>query len=106
MNHAAHSRLRADLADMAERFAAADRRALRAAVLAEGAELEAAEAERREAAGEFWAAGQDLADLLLLLFRYALKHQPDALRALLLEVLRPDLTELAEGIANLEGGRP
>jgi hypothetical protein len=97
------SLVRADLGAIAERFDAADRRARRAASIPE---REAAEAERREVAGDFWAAGEDLADLLLLLLRYARRHRPDALAAALAEALRPELAPLTEAVARLEeGGR-
>ncbi len=105
----AQSVVRAELARIAERFGDADRRAKAAGVaVAFGAgtvaEREAAEAERQDAAGDFWAASSDLADLLLLL-RYALAHQPDALRLYLAEALRPELGPLAEAVAGLEARR-
>ena len=59
------------------------------------AERESALAERDEAVGQFWAAGVGLADLLLLLFRYTLRHRPDALQALLTEAMRAELEPLA-----------
>jgi hypothetical protein len=93
------SQVRADLAKIGERFAAADSRAKRAARIPD---REAAEAERREAEGEFWAAGLDLADLLLLLLRYALQHRPDALRMYLAEALRSELEPIVESLAKLE----
>jgi hypothetical protein len=96
------SLVRADLARIADRFEQADRRARRAQTIAA---YEQAEAERRDAEGEFWAAGSDLADLLLLLLRYALHHEPDALRLYLAEVLRPELEPLAETLARLEARR-
>jgi hypothetical protein len=90
------------LARIAERFDAADRRAKRAAVLGDATDREAAEAERREIAGDFWAAGEDLADLLLLLLQYAIEHHPDALRLYLTEALRPELEPIVEALAQLE----
>ncbi len=106
----ARSIVRAELARIAQRFEAADRRAKAAGVaVAFGAgtvaDREAAEAERRDAAGESWAAESDLADLLLLLLRHARRHQPDALRDLLADVLRPELAPLAEAVARLEARR-
>jgi hypothetical protein len=105
VNHITHptdarSLVRAELAQIAARFEQADRSAKRATTIKD---REAAEAERREAAGDFWAAGADLADLLLLLFRYATTHQPDALRAHIVALLRPEFDPIAEAIANLEG---
>jgi hypothetical protein len=93
------SAVRADLERIAERYAAADRRACRAQSIED---YDAAEAERREIAGEFWAAGSELADLLLLLLRHALQHQPDALRLYLAEALRPELGPITAALANLE----
>ena len=107
----AGSAVRAELARICGRFEDADRRARAARVAAARghagtvAEREAAEAERRDAAGEFWGAGEDLAQLLLLLLRYAAEHQPEALAAALAEALRPELGPLAEAIARLEGRR-
>jgi hypothetical protein len=95
------SAVRADLANIAERFEAADRR-VRGARTAAGRER--AEAVRRAADAEFYAAGRELADLLLLLLRYAIHHQPDALRLYLVELLRPELEQLAE-LALKGGGR-
>ncbi len=94
--------LRVDLLRVAERFETADRRARTAAMLTD---REAAEAERREAAGEFHAGGSDLADLLLLLLRMAARHEPDALRTALVELLRPELAPLVSALARLEGRR-
>jgi hypothetical protein len=37
------------------------------------------------------------------LLRYAKTHRPDALRAHIVAVLRPELDPIAEAIANLEG---
>jgi hypothetical protein len=94
------SLIRAELDRITERFDAADRRAKRATTIED---REAAEAERQDAAAEFWAASADLADLFLLLFRHATKHQPDALRAYIVALLRPELDPIAQAIANLEG---
>ena len=82
-----------------ERFADADRRERAAATIAD---REAAEAERQEAAGEFWGAGQELADLLLLLLRYGLEHRREALAQYLADALRPELAPLAQALAALE----
>jgi hypothetical protein len=93
------SLVRGEIAAITERFEAADRRAKRAATLAD---REQAEAERREANGDFWAAGEDLADLLLLLVRYAITHRPEALRAYLADVLRPELEPILDAVVKLE----
>src|SRR5258707_403575 len=95
----ARSLLRAELTQIAERFAAADCRVKRPTTIED---CEAPETERREGAGDFWAASADLADLLLLLFRYATAHQPDALRAHIVALLRPELDPIAEAVAKLE----
>lgn len=96
------SLLRSDLNRIAERFARAGEKAWEAT--AAGILGDAEEEERLEAAGEFWAAGQELADLLLLLLRYALNHRNDALRLYLVEALRPELEAITR--AALKGGRP
>jgi hypothetical protein len=90
------------------RLRAAEIRAGHAAKLADreaaAAEAELAEALRREAMGEFHRAGSDLAELFLLLLRYCRMHQPEALAAALAEVLRPELTQLADDLARLKEG--
>lgn len=96
------SLLRSDLARITERFARAGEMAWRATAAGATGEADEAEDQRREAAGEFWAAGQELADLLLLLLRYALNHRPDALRLYLAEALRPELEPLFAAIAEME----
>jgi hypothetical protein len=62
------------------------------------ADREKAEEERRELAGRFWSLREQLADLCLLLLRYAREHREDALRLYLLDVLRPALVELVREI--------
>jgi hypothetical protein len=94
--------VRQEIDDIAERFAAADRRMMTAATVAD---REQAEAERREANGDFWAAGEDLADLLLLLLRYALSHREDALRLYLVEALRSELEAIIELALKQDGER-
>ncbi len=89
------SLLREDLRAIVQRFAEADRRAHEAAVSEKAGEREQAEAERREAEGDFWAAGRDVAELFLFLLRFASEYHPDALRVYLVGVLRPELEALA-----------
>src|SRR5437868_5682779 len=101
-NPDARSLVRAELARIGERFEAADRRAKRAATMED---REAAEAERQEVAGDSWALGTQLADFLLLLIRYALRHQPAALTMYLTEALRPELEPMAAALARQEVGR-
>jgi hypothetical protein len=96
------SLLRADLDAIAERYEAADRRAKLAATIPD---REAAEDERRGAAADFWLAETDLADLLLMLLRLTLRHQPDALRHYLAEALRPEIEPLANAFARMEARR-
>ncbi len=91
--------LRADLEAITKRFEAADRRAKQAVSLLD---REAAEAQRREAEGDFWAAGMQVADLFLLLLRYGIRHRPEALRLYLAELLRPELAPIVEALARLE----
>jgi hypothetical protein len=108
-----HGTLRGEIAAIAARFEAADRRAKRAATLED---RDQAEAERLEASGDFWAAEADLADLLLMLFRLALRHQPNALgqyvyQAVELQFLEigdrfaRELQRLSEAVARLEAGK-
>jgi uncharacterized damage-inducible protein DinB len=80
------SLLRAELHRLAEAFAAADRAAWRARVFLDRGD-ERAEGERLEALGQFEAASRQLADLLLLLLRHALRHRAGALRGLLHDAL-------------------
>lgn len=78
------SLVRADLERITDRFDSADRRAKRVATILD---REAAEDERREAAADFWAAEEELVDLFLMLLRLSVKHQPDALRLYLAELV-------------------
>jgi hypothetical protein len=94
--------LRAELVRFCERAVAAERRAQRATTIAD---REAAEWERLEAAGDFWKLETELADLFLMLFRFALRHQREALTAYLANALRPELEPLADLLAKLEAGR-
>ena len=94
--------LRGEIAALTARFEAADQRMKRAATIEV---REAAEAERREAAGDCWANEADLADLLLLLLRICLRHQPAALEQYLVTALRSHLDEITLTIAQLESRR-
>jgi hypothetical protein len=96
------SLLRAELLRIAGRFKDSEDRAFRACVAEDAGERDAAEAERQEAAGDFWAAGRDLGELLLLLLRQASDHYPDAVRDYLLDLLKPELQSLARAVARLE----
>ena len=53
--------------------------------------------ERELAAQEFVALSMELGDLLLCLLRHCLKRRADDLRALLMELLAPDLTDFLRG---------
>jgi hypothetical protein len=95
--------VQAELARIGQRFESAEARRNRAQVYLQQDELAAARTELQECAGEFWDAGQALAELLLLLLRYCQLHEPDALRQALVEVLRPELQPLIKKLARLEG---
>jgi hypothetical protein len=101
--HAAGT-LRAELLAHCERFAEAEQRAQSARVYQQQGERAAAEAESMEAAGAYHAASRALADLFLLLLRHAKQHCPDALRTYFVELLRPELDELADAIVAVERG--
>jgi hypothetical protein len=87
--------IREHLAEIAERYAAAERREWQARVQGDAGDLAAAELERQEAQGDYHAASLELADLLLLLLRHAIRQRPDALRDLLLRVLTDPVTDIA-----------
>src|SRR5262249_35803481 len=104
------SPLRRELAAITHRYEAADQRAKRAQTVED---RDLAEEEKREAAGDFWAAERDLAELQLLLLRLAFRLQPAALgqslyRALDLHFLNladqftREQREQAEAVASLE----
>lgn len=95
----ARSLVQSELSRIADRFDAANR-LLRQAKSTEDREF--AEAMRRDAAGQFWAFGQELADLLLLLIRMALSHRRDALGSYLADALRPELAPIVAAVARLE----
>lgn len=96
------SAIRVELSRLADAFAEADRKAEDATTTTDRL---AAEIVRDEAAEEFWKAGDELADLLLLLFRYAMDHRREALRDCLVALLRPELDPLIEAITELERRR-
>jgi hypothetical protein len=100
------SLLRADLQRLAEKFHAAGDAAHRAAVALDLGARNDAEDLRLDLQGEYHAATNELADLLLMLLRHALDHRPEALTLYLAEALRPELEPLAEAVAGLEGERP
>jgi hypothetical protein len=89
------------VAPILARLEAADRRLRQAATFAD---RELAEAQRRQARGEIWRAGTDLAELFLLLFRSCRRYQSGALATALVEVLRPELEPLFDAAARLEKG--
>jgi hypothetical protein len=94
--------LHEELSRIAERFEAVDQRAKRATTIQD---REAAERERLEAAGDYAAAEMAMADLLLMLVRLALRHQPDALAQYLARALRCELEPIADAIIRLESRR-
>jgi hypothetical protein len=94
--------VRRELQQILERFDAADRRMLAAR---KPGDKEAAEAERREVMADFYGGSEALADLLLLLLRHAGQRRTAALRAALLDLLAPELRELAGAVAALERRR-
>lgn len=95
-----------ELARIRERFEQADRRLLRAGTYGDAAGKVQAEADRQEALGDHFAAAMQLADLGLLLLRYAAEYRPNELRLYLTDVIReslaPDLQAMAEAITRLE----
>lgn len=76
------SRVRKDLDAIRKRFEDADRRLLATAVF-NGEPDPEVEVERLEALGEIEAAEWELADLFLLLLRYAIRHRRAAVQDLL-----------------------
>ena len=90
------------MAAILERFDAADRRIRQARTIPD---REAAEAERRETMGDYYAASAALGDLFLLLFRHAMQHRQEALQTHLVSLLDPELDQLADAIAESERRR-
>jgi hypothetical protein len=99
----AADRIRGEIAAIVERFADADRAMKRAEVYEDAGAREEAQAAREAAQAAFGQAGRDLADLALLLLRYALLHDRDALRLILTETLREELEPALDAVARLEG---
>lgn len=89
------SLVRAELRRICERWEEADRRFKEARARAERGELSQAELDRWEAQGDWFGCSRELADLAVLLLRHAVKHHAEALRPLLVEILRPQLDALA-----------
>jgi hypothetical protein len=95
----AYATLRAHLAGLLARFEAADQRLQESIVTGERTEAEAA---ALEATGEYWEASREIADLLLLLLRHAMRHHRDVLHEFIVNLLRPQLNELADALYRLE----
>jgi hypothetical protein len=96
------SLVRAEIARITERFEAADARLKRAQAMSDPDQAKAAEDEKREAAADFWAAADGLADLFLLMLRYAAEHRPEQLCQALAGGMRAELYPIAEAVARLE----
>ena len=94
--------VRAEIARITARFEAADKRMHAAQVVSKPEEARAANAEKEEAAGDFWAAAEGLADLFLLMLRYAAEHRPEQLSQALAGGMRAELNGFAEAIARSE----
>lgn len=106
----AASLVRRELGRIRGRWEAADKKAYAASVAiafgaSAGAEREAAEAERDDAAGELFGLESDLADLLLLLLRLARRHRPEALADSLSEAMGEELDTFAREIAHARARR-
>lgn len=99
------SLVRAEIRRLVDRWEEADRRFLEARLKAVNGELTRAELDRWEAQGDYFGCSQELGSLLVLLLRHALKRQPDVLRALLVEALKPELEEIWEDVARLQHQR-
>jgi hypothetical protein len=95
----------AELRRILERFDAADKCAWQARVMGQAGECDTAEAERRDAAGDYWAACMALADLGLLLMRHMLDYRREELHQYMNDVLAPDFAELADAIVATERNR-
>lgn len=94
-----------ELHRLARAYDAANRRALTAGIYDRQGDREAAEGERQQAAGDYYALEAGLADLGLLLLRMMLRRQPEAASALLAQALGPELRPMAEALVRLEGRR-
>lgn len=97
--------LRADLHAITARYAAAEQALHRAQVLGQAGAAEEAEEDRREAMGDYYAAGRAIADLGLLLLRMMHRYRPAETTALVRELLAAELGELADAITRMEGRR-
>jgi hypothetical protein len=103
------SLVRQEIQRIAERFEQAERRVKEvrriAATKPDEETCKDALAELDDALGEFRASGEELADLLLLGFRYARDYRPDALRQIMVDALRPELEAITDALARLEARR-
>jgi hypothetical protein len=102
--------LREELRWILTRFEAADERLRQAATIPE---KEAAAAARREAVGDHYGCTEDVSSLFLLMLRQAVRHDKNALRWLLVDLLKdvllkeiaPELGEFVRrALARREGG--
>jgi hypothetical protein len=95
----ADASLKSTLRGLLRRWDEADR-AVRATTPANGAEAEEA---RLQAEGAIWALEHDVSDLLFMLLRAALSHDPGRLRLYLMDLLGPDVADMIRGF--LQGRR-
>ncbi len=99
------SLVRAEIARITGRFECADARMKRAQAMSDPDEVQAADAEKREAAADFWGAADGLADLFLLMLRYAAEHRPEQLCQALARGMRGELLPITEAVARMEKRR-
>ncbi len=94
--------IRAEIDAVAQRFLAANAAVRRAQVLGDDAGRVDAEAARSAALGAFCLAGRDVADLAIVLLRYAFEFDRETLRLILVETLLPELQPIADAVGRLE----
>lgn len=79
--------------------------AAKAILAATPAQGEEAERKRLEAEAAIWALEHDVSDLLFMLLRAAIRHDPERLRRHLMDLLAPDVGTLVKEILKERGRR-
>lgn len=94
----ADATFKATLRGLLKRWDEADRAVAASLEASAGADPDRAARARLEAEGCIWALKHDLSDLLFMLLRCAIEHDPVRLRDYLMDLIGPAVQEMAQGL--------
>lgn len=97
--------LRQTLRGLLRRWDEADRAVTASLAASADADRDRADRARLEAEGAIWALKHDLSDLLFMLLRCAVEHDPVRLRDYLTELLAPAIGAIAQHVVEERGRR-